>query len=389
MPDQTYTGTKVCHYYAKEWKAMGYNVQVVHFITLFPKLYYMAGKLFGKIINAKTGFVVYNKVPSTPINYSIDNIPILLMPLFKVLPHKAFRASLIKKAIKILVSELTLNGFVPDIITGHFVLPQLQILNRLKEFYPKSKTCLVLHSEGYSIPKIYPDYQTLFKSVDVWGFRSEAFKNSFESAFGARERAFISYSGIPENYIDSTVSKDFSQGVTRFSFLGSLYKLKRIDDTLLALKNVFGDEKFEFDIIGDGAERSRLEKLTKELNIEQNVIFHGNVSRDEAQKLIRKSQCFIMVSSREAFGLVYVEAMAKSCITIGTKGQGIDGVIKHGKNGFLCDSYNVEVLTQLIRTIREMPEKDLFKLSENALKTASQLTDRKVAEHYLNSIIKL
>jgi glycosyltransferase involved in cell wall biosynthesis len=389
MQDKSYTGTKVCHYYAKEWKAMGYNVQVVHFITLFPKLFYLAGKLFGNIINAKTGFVVYNSVPSKPTNYIIDNIPILLMPLFKFIPHSAFGAKKVKKAIEIVRSELETKEFVPDIITGHFVLPQLQILNILKKHYPKSTSCLVLHSEGYSIPKIYPDYQTLFRSVDVWGFRSLAFKNSFESTYGKREKSFISYSGIPEKYIDSHPSKDFSQGVNRFCFLGSLYKLKRIDDTLLALKNVFGEDEFHFDIIGEGAERSRLENLTRELNIEKNVEFHGNMSRDDAQELIRKSQCFIMVSSREAFGLVYVEAMAKSCITIGTRGQGIDGVIKHGENGFLCNSYNVDELTQLIKTIRKMSEQDLVQMSKNALLTASQLTDRKVAEHYIESISKL
>lgn len=389
MLDKSYTGTKVCHYYAKEWKAIGYNIQVVHIITLFPSLFYLAGKVFGKIINAKTGFLVYNNVPSKPTNYVIDNIPILLMPLFKIIPHSAFGTRKVKKAIEIILSDLQTKAFVPDIITGHFVLPQLQFLNVLKQYYPKSKSCLVLHSEGYSIPKIYPDYKVLFKSVDVWGFRSLAFKNTFESKFGKREKSFISYSGIPEKYIDRSISKDFSQGVTRFSFLGSLYKLKRIDDTLIALKNVFGEDDFHFDIIGEGAERSRLENLSKKLNIDKNVIFHGNMSRDGAQELIRKSQCFIMVSSREAFGLVYVEAMAKSCITIGTRGQGIDGVIKDGVNGFLCDSFNVEELTQLIKTIREMPEKNLLQLSENALKTASQLTDRKVAEHYVQSIFKL
>jgi len=34
-----------------------------------------------------------------------------------------------------------------------------------------------------------------------------------------------------------------------------------------------------------------------------------------------------MVSAPETFGLVYLEAMAKGCIVIGTKNWGIDGIV--------------------------------------------------------------
>ena len=64
--------------------------------------------------------------------------------------------------------------------------------------------------------------------------------------------------------------------------------------------------------------------------------------------MIRNADCFVMVSSREAFGLVYLEAMAKGCIVIGTKGQGIEGIVKHGENGFLCKARDVNELTVLV-----------------------------------------
>lgn len=46
------------------------------------------------------------------------------------------------------------------------------------------------------------------------------------------------------------------------------------------------------------------------------------------------SDCFIMISKNEAFGLVYLEAMSAGCITIASRGEGFDGVIIHGVNGF-------------------------------------------------------
>ena len=98
-------------------------------------------------------------------------------------------------------------------------------------------------------------------------------------------------------------------------------------------------------------------------------------------------KCFVMVSSREAFGLVYVEAMAKGLIVIGTKGQGIDGVVKDGENGFLCDAGDVDGLAAVIRKMVVMPKSKRQRMSDLSVETAKGLTDRKVAEHYMNSII--
>lgn len=94
-----------------------------------------------------------------------------------------------------------------------------------------------------------------------------------------------------------------------------------------------------------------------------------------------------MVSAHEAFGLVYVEAMAKGCITIATKGQGIDGVIIDGVNGFLCEPNNPEALAKVINRIKSLSTEELNSISKKAVKTASELTDRKVAETYIKKAL--
>lgn len=203
--------------------------------------------------------------------------------------------------------------------------------------------------------------------------------------YGKQQKEFICYSGIPEKYI-VPVDRSFDQGIRHFVFVGSLYKLKRVEDTLKALKNVFGKRDFSFDIVGEGAENKNLHILVKELGIEQQVRFHGQVGRDKAQDIVRQADCFVMVSSREAFGLVYVEAMAKGCITVATKGQGIDGVIVDGENGFLCESGNVDALTSLIKRIVALPAQELKQISNNAILTAKNMTDGNVARHYISSI---
>lgn len=385
--DSNYSGTSVCHYFTREWVKLGYNIKVIHLHSTLPILFNFLPSKFYNYYRAKTGSLIYRKPIRVVQKYFVENVEVLYIPLFKFFPRVKFRQKTINRALEIIEYELLISNFIPDIITIHFTYPQLQLLSLLKTKFPKAKTSAIFHDDGSLIPQIYPEYKIYFDSVNVCGFRSEAFRTNFELNFGKQKDSFICYSGIPEEYINDNIKKDFSKRINHFSFLGSLFQLKRVDDTIKSLKNVFDNENFRFDIIGDGAERANIEGLINELGLGDRVKLYGEVQRDKAQEILEESQCFIMISSREAFGLVYVEAMAKGCITIGTKGQGIDGVIKHGENGFLCNSSNVEELTNLIKEIINLPNYELQRISNNAIETAKDLTDRKVAEHYINSVI--
>lgn len=386
--DPEYGGTAVCHSFTTEWAAMGYNVRVVHFDSLFPRPYYWVGKLFNERIQAKTGTVAYTKTPRKPVRYSVDGIPVIFVPLRKFVPHKAPSQFQTDNAFRYVVSELEKDGFKPDIVTAHFVLPQLQFMPLFKKQYPAAKTCLVLHGPSSLFSQYYPDScQELMPSVDVWGFRSLAFQKSFEERFGSGKPMFLCHSGIPEKYLEP-VDKDFADGVKRFAFVGSLYELKNVDITLRALHKAMDGREYTFDIVGGGAENDNLHHLVDELGMSNQVAFHGQMKRDDAQQIIRNADCFVMVSSREAFGLVYVEAMAKGCIIVGTEGQGIDGIVKHGENGFLCKARDVDGLAEVINHIVSLSQNDLKRISSKAVETASNLTDRKVAENYINSIIQ-
>lgn len=387
MNDPTYDGTPVCHFFTREWVKMGYNVKVVHFFSLFPRPYYWVGKIFGETIAAKTGCVTYSNPSRHCEKYNVDEVPVLYVPMTKYVPHRNFSKSNINKAFNWVCRQLEQEGFVPDVVTAHFPLPQLEMLHLFKQKFPLIRTCLVLHGDGSQIPTIYPDdYQSYMSSVDVWGFRSLAFKNQFENIFGTKKEEFICYSGIPEKYFSSD-EKHFEANVLHFVFVGSLFKLKNVDVTIKALHEAFPDGNFHFDIVGSGAEESNLKSLCAELGVTDSVTFHGQQTRDDAQKMMAKADCFVMVSTREAFGLVYVEAMSKGCIVVATKGQGIDGVIVDGENGFLCESESVEALANVIRRISALSPERLRKISHNAQKSASQLTDHKVAEFYLQKIL--
>lgn len=81
-------------------------------------------------------------------------------------------------------------------------------------------------------------------------------------------------------------------------------------------------------IVGDGAERKNLEEKVKELGLEKHVEFLGSLPHPQAMEEMRRCQIFVMPSWDEAFGVVYLEALAHGKPVIGTKGEGIAALLE-------------------------------------------------------------
>ena len=81
--------------------------------------------------------------------------------------------------------------------------------------------------------------------------------------------------------------------------------------------------------------------------------------------------------------------MGKGLICVGTKGQGIDGVIRDGENGFLCESCNPDKLAKVIRHIVSLDKDEKLRLSKVAQQTTAEMTDIKMAQYYINSVKSL
>lgn len=374
-----YKGTPVCHYFAQEWQKQGHEVRVVHFDTILPKVYSLVGNLFPAMAKRRMWSVAYFQTDRKMSVEVLDGVIKLYCPVLRPVPHFNVPGFLIKKSFRQACEFLEADGFVPDAIAAHFE-GQIDYLKLFKEEYPYAKNCLVLHQDMIK-------ESHLMSCVDLWGFRSKAYQDRFIKDFGEKYRTFLCLSGVPDDYIRNEAKK-FPNGTHRFVFVGSLLELKRVDDAIEALHNAFEDGDYTFDIVGDGIEEERLKKLVVSLGDESRVHFHGRLPRNEAQQYVEQADCFIMVSSHEAFGLVYLEAMAKGCIPIATIGQGADGFVVNGKNGFLCHAYNVPELSGIIKLLKEMEVEKLESMSIAALETAKGLTDSKVAENYIGELLK-
>jgi glycosyltransferase involved in cell wall biosynthesis len=86
--------------------------------------------------------------------------------------------------------------------------------------------------------------------------------------------------------------------------------------TLLKAIEQIDDERVVLGIIGDGHLRDELEQQSKELRIREQVRFFGRLSRSQTLQYMSVADIFISNSTREGFGIAFLEAMALGLPTI-------------------------------------------------------------------------
>ena len=94
-----------------------------------------------------------------------------------------------------------------------------------------------------------------------------------------------------------------------------------------------GGHDVQLSIAGSGNQKQSLEKLTRKLNIDRQVIFLGNLT--DMPSFYRSLDIFLVPSLREPFGLVAGEALSFGCPVVCTRVDGLPEVVSHGKSG-LC-----------------------------------------------------
>ena len=378
--------TPVVHYFTREWVKMGNDVKVFVLGHKFPRPFYWVSKRFQHQLNTRLGMLV-------PIHYPIDDdyvaegVSVCKRSLKKVKPHSRYSKRQIKYAFDLIVEECEKNG-LPDWFIGHWDNPQLEILCALKQKYGKP-ICLVLHSNKFDFEGLYgSEARSLLAQLDVVGFRNKAAEDDFVKKYGEPKKSFIAYSGVSEVFLNAGAenTKTFTSPVRNYIFVGSLINRKYPTEIVTALSRAYPEGNFSIIYIGDGAEKARIEEEYKKQGEKGTLTFTGRIPREEIVEYLKQADAFIMISKGEIFGLVYLEAMALGVIAIGSKNEGIDGVIRNGENGFLCEAGNVDELTNVLKRIKSLPIEQIEKISRCAKETANGYSDRGVAEIYLNAL---
>ncbi|MCA9385149.1 glycosyltransferase family 4 protein [Candidatus Dojkabacteria bacterium] len=131
--------------------------------------------------------------------------------------------------------------------------------------------------------------------------------------------------------------------------LGRIVKRKGYEYLLRALQKL--PEDITLTIVGDGPEKSKLEGITKELEIMGRVRFTGYVSEKEKYKLLKSSDCYVLSSLHEGMGIVVQEAMFVGLPIVATNNGGQNDLLEDTWNALLVPPKSVEKLAEAIMNV--------------------------------------
>lgn len=113
----------------------------------------------------------------------------------------------------------------------------------------------------------------------------------------------------------------------------------------------------EYLIAGDGDDRPRLEALVHSLQLSERVRFLGQVTRERLLGLYRSSGLFVMPSTGEGFGIVFLEALACGCPVLGLGEDGSADPLSLPGAAALGDAPLAETLVRLLGSASARPDR--------------------------------
>ncbi len=189
------------------------------------------------------------------------------------------------------------------------------------------------------------------------------------------------------NIVDKIPLRVASLKEERLVSVGRLSPEKGFLDLLFIYTKII--EKYPnwtLDIIGDGSQRSALEKYIKDHHLEEKVTLHGFQNKDYIDKLLHKSSIYLMTSYTESFGIVLIEAMSHGlpCIAF-SSAEGARELIDSGRNGYLIKNRNFDVY---IKKVEDLIENRNIrkKIGNESRKSIKKYSGEEVIKYWYNLI---
>ncbi|MRX70973.1 N-acetyl-alpha-D-glucosaminyl L-malate synthase BshA [Bacillus lacus] len=132
-------------------------------------------------------------------------------------------------------------------------------------------------------------------------------------------------------------------------------QVKRVSDVVNCFHLIQKNVDSKLILVGDGPEMTAVCKLVSDLQLKEAVLFLGK--QENLAELYSISDLMLLLSQKESFGLVLLEAMACGVPCIGTDIGGIPEVIKDGVTGYICEVGSIEEIVSKSLSLLENPEK--------------------------------
>lgn len=256
-----------------------------------------------------------------------------------------------------------MNGMNADIVVlAHVNLSLPAMLIRL--FNPKCKIWLVAHGTEVWRP-LEGWKKSIFKAADRIICVSHFTKNSVIALQDARPRhcivlnnALDPFIKLPAHFIkpDYLLARygfnDTQKIVLTLTRMSPTEKFKGYDNVINAISKIKPDIKDIIYLLAgpcDATEKERIEKLITTHELSANVILTGLIEENELTDHFLLADLFVLPSTKEGFGIVFIEAMACGLPVICGNVDGSIDAVRHEGMGTAIDPHDADALELAIR----------------------------------------
>jgi N-acetyl-alpha-D-glucosaminyl L-malate synthase BshA len=292
-------------------------------------------------------FITYTQPPRLDVfseNIFYHEVSVASYPLFEYLPYESALAS---KMVDVTINEKL------DLIHVHYAIPHASAAYLAKQILKYKgihvPVITTLHGTDITLvgrdPSFEPVVTFSINESDGVTAVSESLKNDTYDEF-----EILSNIEVIPNFIDLQRFQKRSheqfkkslcpKGEKLLMHTSNFRAVKRIEDVVRVFALVRKKVPSKLVLIGDGPERSGIEALCRELEVQCDVRFLGKM--DGIEEALSLADLFLLTSEKESFGLAALEAMACEVPVISSNAGGIPEVNIHGVTGFVSEIGDVK-----------------------------------------------
>jgi glycosyltransferase involved in cell wall biosynthesis len=211
-----------------------------------------------------------------------------------------------------------------------------------------------------------------FQACDALAGTSKAIARLY--AQPGREVYRLSTSSLTEEFFRPVRPYDGHPDITCI-FAGRLVEFKNVQGFLRAMKKLVNHGiRLKVIILGDGAYRPDLEKLTGELQLTEHVEFTGRIeSREEVWRQYERADIGFMLSWSEGLPLGGIEPMSAGLPLLGARMPYMTEILDDGVQGYMVDPHNTDEIADKLEAMATDHEKRIH-MAHAALERAREFS---------------
>jgi L-malate glycosyltransferase len=285
-----------------------------------------------------------------------------------------------------------------DVLHAHYAVPHAVCAVLARQMVGgKLKIVTTLHGTDITVLGYDPSLSDMIKfgieQSDVVTAVSNALVRQTYELLDVQKPIQTVYNFVDERvYCRKDVSylkKEYGIGETEkvIIHVSNFRKVKRVPDVVRAFSIIRKQLPAKLLLVGDGPEMPVVSHLVEELGLNEDVRFLGK--QDRLDELYSISDVKLLLSEKESFGLVLLEAMACGVPCIGTTIGGIPEVIEDGETGFLCELGHVEEIAEKAMRILTDPHLHTYMAKQAVQTVYKKFHSREIVGQYEDIYVSL